>query len=224
MPKMIVTGPGKAGAVSVEELNAAIVAAHAALARRAFYLTRDRDCANDLVQRTVERACSSRHQLRPASSPARWLSSIMTTQFIDECRRYSAGPFSRAQPLDCVAAPDPTPTPLWASLDMDDIVAAARGLPPRFRQPFELHALARMSHRAIALRLGLPMGTIATRIHRAKRLLRKSLTGCALRRLQPPPAMALAGGRSADHAPERSLPTARPRSRSTAAVAIVQSA
>jgi RNA polymerase sigma-70 factor (ECF subfamily) len=178
------------GAASVEYLNQAIVAARADLLRRALYLTRDRDQAMDLVQRTVERACASRRQLRPGSNPARWLGAILTSQFIDDFRRQRASPFARGVAHDNVAPPPADPIPIWSFLGIDDVVAAMRQLPDHFRGPFELFALRGLSHRAISLRLGLPIGTIATRIFRARRLLKRILAG-AVPAADRPPAPAL---------------------------------
>jgi RNA polymerase sigma-70 factor, ECF subfamily len=171
-----------AASVSVEDLNAAIVAARADLLRRAFYLTRDRDQAMDLVQRTAERACASRRQLRPGSNPAHWLGAILTTQFIDQFRRRRASPFAGALAHDNIASPPTEPIPIWSALGIDDVVAATCRLPAHFREAFELHALRGLSHRAISRLLALPMGTIATRIHRAKALLKQILTARIARR------------------------------------------
>jgi RNA polymerase sigma-70 factor (ECF subfamily) len=167
--------------VSVDELNTAIVVAYPDLLRRSLYLTRDRDQARDLVHRTIERACASRRQLRPGSNPAHWLGAILTSQFIDELRRLRAGPFSRSVGCDNIAATPGDPCPVWNWLGIEDVVAATAKLPPHFREPFEMYALRGHSQRVVALRLGLPEGTIATRVFRAKRLLKQILMPLALR-------------------------------------------
>jgi RNA polymerase sigma-70 factor (ECF subfamily) len=167
---------------SVEELNAAIVVAYPDLMRRAMYLTRDREQATELVHRTVERACASRRHLKPGSNAAHWLGAIMTNQFIDELRRRRACPFTRGIAPDNIAAPAVDASPIWSGLCLDDVLLAARLVPDRFRVPFELHALRGLSHRAISLRLGVPMRTVGTRIHRAKQALRRLLTERALTR------------------------------------------
>jgi RNA polymerase sigma-70 factor (ECF subfamily) len=175
------------GTVSVQELNDAIVQAQPGLLRRALYLTRDRDQAIDLVQRTVERACRSRCQLRPGSNPDHWLRAILTSRFIDEVRHQRATHWTSAMDCDRCAAPEPADAPLWTLLDADDVVAATRRLPRLFREPFELFAFGHLSQRMIGARLGLPIGTIGTRIFRAKRLLRDLLMQrAALLRVAPP--------------------------------------
>jgi RNA polymerase sigma-70 factor (ECF subfamily) len=164
---------------SVEELNTAMVTAYPDLLRRAAYLTRDRGEAMELVQRTVERACAARAQLKAGSNAVHWLGAILTTQFINEFRRHRASPFIYGAAHENVAAPLAEAPPPWSSHTLDDVIAAARRLPDGFREPFELHMLRGLSHRALALRLGLPMGTVATRIHRAKLLLRGLLSARA---------------------------------------------
>jgi len=175
------TGPGVEMA-SVEELNAAIVSVYPDLLRRAMYLTRDREAATELVHRTVERACASRRHLKGGSNAAHWLGAIMTNQFIDEIRRRRACPFTRGIAPDNIAAPPAEATPLWSGLCLDDVLAAVRCVPDRFRVTFELHALRGLSHRAISLRLGVPMRTVGTRIHRAKQALRRLLMERAMNR------------------------------------------
>jgi RNA polymerase sigma-70 factor (ECF subfamily) len=167
---------------TVEELNAAIVTAYPDLMRRAMYLTRDRETATELVHRTVERACASRRHLKRGSNAVHWLGAIMTNQFIDELRRRRACPFTRGIAPDNIAAPPLDASPVWSGLCLDDVLVAVRRVPDRFRVPFELHTLRGFSHRAISLRLGVPMRTVGTRIHRAKQALRHLLTERVLQR------------------------------------------
>jgi RNA polymerase sigma-70 factor (ECF subfamily) len=162
--------------VSVEQLNRAIVASYASLLRRALYLTRDRADAMDLVQRTVERACRSRRQLRPGSNPAHWLGAILNSQFVDESRRKKTNALSHMGGYETLAAPPAAVRPIWGELELDDVLAAARRLPRHLRQPFQLHYLRGLRQRAVGERLGVATATIATRIYRAKRLLRRMLT------------------------------------------------
>lgn len=163
------------GSQTEKEFGCAIVGERPYLVRRAFFLTRDRDSALDLVQTTLERACRSRHQFRVGSSARSWLHTIMTSCFVDEMRRRKVQPFSRSAVEWDVAAPIPDEIPVWSDLGIDDVKAVTRRLPPAFRQPFELRVFDRLSYRAIGDRLNLPMGTIATRIFRAKRALRDML-------------------------------------------------
>jgi RNA polymerase sigma-70 factor (ECF subfamily) len=203
------TRPGVESA-SAEELNAAIVAAYPDLLRRAMYLTRDRETATELVHRTVERASASRRHLRRGSNAMHWLGAIMTNQFIDELRRRRACPFTRGIAPDNIAAPAVDASPIWSGLCLDDVLVAVRQVPDRFRVPFELHALRGFSHRAIALRLGVPMKTVGTRIHRAKQALRGLLTERAEKR-GAQVAIPLPVRASRPSAQEPSLPASAPR-------------
>jgi RNA polymerase sigma-70 factor (ECF subfamily) len=195
---------------SAEELNAAIVATYPDLMRRAMYLTRDREAATELVHRTVERACASRRHLKGGSNAAHWLGAIMTNQFIDELRRRRACPFMRGIAPDNVATPAVDASPIWSGLCLDDVLVAVRHVPDRFRVPFELHALRGFSHRAISLRLGVPMKTVGTRIYRAKQALRRLLMERALQR-GADVAIPLPVGARRPIADQPSIPASAPR-------------
>lgn len=171
------TGPrAEAPVASVAELNAAIVSAYPDLLRRALFLTRDREDASDLVHRTVERACVSRNQFRVGSSAPHWLGAILTNLFIDDVRRHRSNPIAHGMSYDNISGPPADVRPVWTNLELDDVLVAVRHVPDRYRIPFELHALRKLSHREIGLRLGLPLGTVGTRIHRAKLTLRQLLS------------------------------------------------
>jgi len=178
------TGPrAEAPIASVEELNAAIVSAYPDLLRRALFLTRDREDATDLVHRTVERACVSRNQFKVGSSARHWLGAILTNQFIDEVRRHRSNPIAHGMTYDNISGPPADVRPVWTHLELEDVLVAVRRVPDRYRIPFELHALRKLSHREIGLRLRLPLGTVGTRIHRAKLALRQLLSERALKRM-----------------------------------------
>jgi RNA polymerase sigma-70 factor, ECF subfamily len=145
------------------------------LIHRALRLTGDRDQASDLVQATLERGYRAFARFEPGSNAAAWLSTIMTRHYIDELRRER--PMRFAVNIDSLEIPAPTGdgAPAWARLEDDEVREVAAGLPDYCRRAFELYSFERLSYPQIAARLGLPLNTVCSRIHRARRLLRPLL-------------------------------------------------
>ena len=159
-----------------DEIDRTVASMQPFMIRRALFLTRDREAARDLVQSTVERAYRSLHRFEAGTSPTCWLNTIMTNSFIDQLRRSRLLKWSPLPDEERLPAPDPDAEPTWWNrFDIADVKAAARQLPGPFRRPFELHAFDRLSYRQIARRLRLPMGTVGTRIFRARQALKQVL-------------------------------------------------
>jgi RNA polymerase sigma-70 factor (ECF subfamily) len=152
-----------------------VTAVQPVLLQRALCLTRDPDEASDLVQATLERGYRSFERFRAGTNAASWLSTIMTNHFIDERRRER--PMRRAWPLDQmeIAAPTPDEIPVWVDVQYEEVKEAAAQLPDGSRVPFELRSFDRLSYREIADRLGLPMNTVCSRIHRARSTIKRVL-------------------------------------------------
>ena len=144
----------------------------------ALKLCRNRADAGDLVQDTLERALRREDQIAGVHNLHAWLATILHRMFLDRCR---AGQRRPQVAIDDVtlAAPEPTPPPLWASISQQDLHGAVARLDPNFRAVFELHARDGASYADIADRLGIPKNTVGTRLARARLKLRELLTGAA---------------------------------------------
>ena len=96
--------------------------------------------------------------------------------FLDEVRRKRRRPTS-ALPDDpeWVLPPSPAADEVSTGLS-DDIQAALATLPEEFRVPVVLCDVADQSYEQIARALGVPVGTVRSRIHRGRRMLRSLLT------------------------------------------------
>jgi RNA polymerase sigma-70 factor, ECF subfamily len=149
-----------------------------ALLLRALRLTcGDADRARDLVQDTFERCL--RH-LTPQIREEKilpWLVVVMRHLFIDSAR----DPGRRLRidhEVDHLPAPDTWDTddpPAWQRFDIEEVHAAVDTIPHNLKSCYQLHVVRHLSYREIARRLGIPIATIGTRIHRARRHLRLTL-------------------------------------------------
>jgi RNA polymerase sigma-70 factor, ECF subfamily len=146
-------------------------ALQAELLREAQRLTRNAADAKDLVQDTLERGIRKSRSFIDGSLRA-WLYHLMRNIFIDGCRR------RRPAPLDVAQLPLPAPTvalPRWAQVTDETLTAALAQLEPISRDVFVLKEHKQMSYSQIAAELGIPMGTVATRLMRARQKLRAIL-------------------------------------------------
>ena len=124
-----------------------------------------------------------------------WLHRITTNLFLDRVRRRQRIRFdalteelSARLPLRASGS-DPEQVYEMTHLDAD-ILAALRALPPQFRAAVVLADIEGYSYEEVAQTLGVKMGTVRSRIHRGRALLRQSL---AHRRPEPRPASVAPG-------------------------------
>jgi RNA polymerase sigma-70 factor (ECF subfamily) len=154
-----------------------------ALQARALVLTRDPESARDLVQDTLLKALSSLHTFEPASNMAAWLMKILVNLFIDRYRRRSAQPSMVPlceNVLEIASSPERDPLPMSARVTSEQLHAAFDQLGPAFREAYQLRIVEKLSYEQIAARLGIPVGTVGTRLARARQQLRRLLTPRAM--------------------------------------------
>ena len=140
------------------------------LRRYARALVGDRDGADDLVQDTLERAVRKFHLWRPGDLRA-WLFSIMHNVFVNQLksRKISAD----VEIDDTFAAPVPGVT----RTDVMDLQRALGTLAPEQREVVLLVALEDMSYADVSRALGIPMGTVMSRLSRGRERLRRVMNG-----------------------------------------------
>ena len=144
------------------------------LRKRAARLCRGQSDADDVVQDALLRAYRSRDSLRSAERAGGWLLTIVSTTFLDRCRRRRVRPLEVAmtyEPVATIADEDPA----WAHLSTADVRAAIAGLPDDVRDTYRLFALDGCDYVTIAARQNIPKATVGTRIMRARRKLRELL-------------------------------------------------
>ena len=149
----------------------------------ALRLTRSRAEADDLVQEAVLRAWSFWDRFEPGTNGRAWLHRILVNSFINGWRRQR-----REREILAEVCGDATRRAYWTDAPREDerddglsdeIHEALAALPPEFRAVLERIDLDEQSYREVAEALGCPIGTVMSRLHRARRALRNKLRGYA---------------------------------------------
>jgi RNA polymerase sigma-70 factor, ECF subfamily len=150
----------------------------------AYRLTRDRCDAEDLIQETFARAYLKFHQFTPGTNLRAWLHSIMFHTFYSACRK------RRTRPAETLAGDlneviEPQGGPAGANRSAEDeaidnmagsgVMRALAELPDSFKTVLYLADVQGYRYGEIAEIMGTPIGTVMSRIHRARHLLRSRL-------------------------------------------------
>jgi len=151
----------------------AILAVIPHLRRYARAMLSDRAAADDLVQDTLERAWSKFSQLRNGSDMRAWMFGIMHNLRIDQLRR----PALVTRPIEDEDFEMPTRPTQTDKLEVRDISTALQQLPDEQREVLLLVALEEMPYSEIATTLGIPIGTVMSRLSRGREKLRILMEG-----------------------------------------------
>lgn len=165
-----------------------IIASLASLQRYARALTRDHGRAEDLVHDALLRAMERASTYRDGDNLSGWLRAILHNTFIDQ-RRRAAADARRASDVAGTAANEAAP-PQDAHLQLQDTMRAFEALPDEQRAALYLVAVEDLSYAEAAETLGIPLGTLMSRIGRARAALRATED-----RNDQPGVAALSGGR-----------------------------
>src|ERR1700740_2290434 len=142
-----------------------------ALRRYARTFVRDAGTADDLVQDTLERAISRWHQRRSDADTRSWLFTILHTRAVNHLRRAAR---REELPLDDAGESDvAVPSTQEDALRHDDILAAVGQLPDDQRGVLLLVSLEDVSYAEAAQILDIPIGTVMSRLARARARLLK---------------------------------------------------
>lgn len=143
------------------------------LRRYARALVGDRYAADDLVQDTLERAMNKFHLWRPGSDLRAWLFAIMHNVYVNQLRSRAARPETALDDGDLLAQG----TADADRLEIRDMQTAISALPAEQREVILLVALEQLSYAEVSRALGIPMGTVMSRLFRARERLRTQLAG-----------------------------------------------
>ena len=114
--------------------------------------------ADDLLQETFIKVYINLHRYRPDYTFGQWLYTIARNTFIDYVRKRQ-----EELPIDerFASPPSPTPTPEERFINLQQLT-------PRYRELIRMRFFDEYSYEEIATKLGLPLGTVKTQIHRAR--------------------------------------------------------
>lgn len=159
-----------------------LVALRPELLGRALRLTGSQARAEDLLQDTLERALRFRHQYVAGSNLRAWAHQVLFSVFVTSYRRTRRERRAlRVLGDDPVAwtIPESAPQPA-ANADLTPSTQRElQALPEGFRQAIELIDLEERSYREAAAALGVPLGTVMSRLHRGRKLLADRLRTAA---------------------------------------------
>lgn len=147
------------------------------LYRLAFHLMRDPDEAEDVVQETYIRAWQRRGDLRDPMAVVSWLSRIARNAARDRLRWWRRRPERARVDGDPPAAGPGADAALVEAERAAEVRRALDVLSEKHRVILLLREVEDMSYEQIAELLGLPLGTVESRLHRARAALAKKLEG-----------------------------------------------
>ncbi|HEY0757381.1 MAG TPA: sigma-70 family RNA polymerase sigma factor [Ktedonobacteraceae bacterium] len=194
---------------ATEDFEAGVLAQLDSLYRTALRLTRNQQEAEDLVQETMLKAFRFANTYQRGTNLRAWLFRILNTSAINRYRKQATHPsttplpegeefylYNRIRDINgqelSTAAEDEV---LSRYLD-EDVYQALSDLPINFRMPIILADIEGLSYKEIAQALNIPIGTVMSRISRARRHLQRSLWNYARNR----------GYLNDDHADDNSTP------------------
>ena len=150
------------------------IAAHIPRLRRyARALAGDSHRADDLVQDTLERALTKFHLWRHGSDLRAWLFAIMHNVFINQLKARRELALDEAVEDALQSAPQSDP------LELRDLDAALRRLPGEQREVLLLVGLEQLSYAEASQALGVPVGTVMSRLSRGRERLRALMSGAS---------------------------------------------
>ena len=138
------------------------------LRRFAHSLSRSPADADDLTQATIERALRSRAQWQPGTRLDSWCYRIMRNLWIDTSRVRARNAAREAPEEEGVTIGCDPRNGIEASLDLQRVMAAMSRLPDEQREVLALILVEGIGYREVAEMLGLPMGTVSSRLVRGR--------------------------------------------------------
>lgn len=147
------------------------------LLRFAFKLTADREEANDLLQETSLKALDNEDKYTPETNFKGWIYTIMRNIFINNYRRVVREQtfVDQTENLYHLSTPrDEAHEYTESAYDLKEMRRIVNSLPREYKVPFSMH-VAGFKYREIAEKLGLPIGTVKSRIFFTRQKLQHEL-------------------------------------------------
>ena len=157
-----------------------LLAVQEELLRFAYKLTADREEANDLLQETSLKALDNEDKFEPDTNFRGWMYTIMRNIFINNYRKIvreqtfvdqTDNQYHLSMPQDSGFASTE------GAYDLKEMHRIVNALPRDYKVPFSMH-VSGFKYREIAERLGLPLGTVKSRIFFTRQKLQDELRAC----------------------------------------------
>lgn len=160
----------------IEVFEAEALGFSSQLFRVALRVCRDREVAEDLVQEAYLQAWRSFHRFKIGTNLRAWLYKILFNVYYSRIRkaRLELSPIE-----ETIAEMIPYDPPTPQHLTEDVVLAALDRIPREFQVPVVLADVEELSYREIADALQIPLGTVMSRLHRGRKLLRMELADYA---------------------------------------------
>lgn len=171
-----------------EDFEAGVLTHLDSLYRTALRMTNNTQEAEDLVQETMLKAFRFAHTYQPGTNLRAWLFRILNTSAINRYRRQATHPtpaslpegedfylYNRIRDLSGHELNQGAEEEVLNHYLDEDVYEALNNLPPNFRMAIILADIEGLSYKEIAEVLQIPIGTVMSRISRARRQLQKSL-------------------------------------------------
>ena len=151
----------------------------------AHWLTQNRDEAEDLVQETYAKALKGFSSFQPGTNFKAWIFRILRNTFLNSRTGLKAATVPLDPADEDADLPVERETPETILLDRasrEILQSAIEELPVAYREVLLLCEVEEMSYQEIAATVAIPMGTVMSRLFRARRLLRQAVTSKLQRR------------------------------------------
>jgi RNA polymerase sigma-70 factor (ECF subfamily) len=144
----------------------------------AHWLTQDGDEAEDLVQETYAKALKGFSSFEPGTNFKAWIFRILRNTFLTSRTGLKAATVPLDPEEDAAQLPTETETPETILLGRDNrelLQSAIEELPVAYREVLLLCEVEEMSYQEIATAVSIPLGTVMSRLSRARRRLRQTV-------------------------------------------------
>ncbi len=144
------------------------------LFRVAMFLKRNRDLAEDLVQETMMQALKSFHRYKMGTNCKAWLTTIMYNTHYKQLRKQNNLQLV-ADPDEMIAQPIAFEASIPQHITDEDVLEAIEKVPEIFREIVVLCDVEGFSYKEISSIMEIPIGTVMSRLHRGRKILRNEL-------------------------------------------------